>query len=69
VAAVLRRELGVEVSTVEGHYGEFTVLVDGDEVASAGALAFLGILPAARTVQALVAAKLEQTLAVTNGES
>lgn len=33
------------VETVGGHYGEFTVLVDGEPVVSAGQLAFLGILP------------------------
>ena len=30
VAARLRRELGIEVDTIRGHYGEYKVLVDGD---------------------------------------
>jgi hypothetical protein len=54
VAADLRRELGLDVRTVEGHYGEFTVLVDGEEVFNAGALAFLGVVPSRRRVRELV---------------
>ena len=48
MAADLRRELNVVVETVEGHYGELSVLVDGHEVFNAGALAFLGVLPTRR---------------------
>ena len=40
---MLRRELHLDVQMTEGHYGEFTVLVDGEEVASGGPLAFLGV--------------------------
>jgi hypothetical protein len=54
VAADLRRELGLDVTTVEGHYGEFSVHVDGVEVFNAGALAFLGVLPTRRRVRELV---------------
>ena len=36
---------------VSGHYGEFTVLVDGREVLSAGVIAVLGILPSIKVVQ------------------
>lgn len=52
VAATLRRQLGpgVEVETADGRYGEFKVFVDGEEVLSAGSLAFLGVLPTARAV-------------------
>lgn len=32
VAAALRRESGVQVDTVKGGFGEFSVLVDGREV-------------------------------------
>jgi hypothetical protein len=39
---------------IEGHYGEFSVLVDGQEVFNAGALAFLGVLPTRRRVRELV---------------
>jgi len=58
VAASLKRDLGLEVDTVEGHYGEFTVLVDGEKVVSGGALAFLGILPSVRAVREVVERKL-----------
>ena len=54
----MRRELDVDVKLVEGHYGEFSVLVDGEEVFDAGALAFLGILPSKRRVRDLVAQRL-----------
>ena len=54
MAADLRQELNVVVETVEGHYGEFSVLVDGHEVFNAGALAFLGVLPTRRRVRELV---------------
>lgn len=58
MAADLRHELQVEVNTVEGRYGEFSVLVDGKEVFDAGALAFLGVLPSRRRVRELVAVRL-----------
>lgn len=61
MAADLRRELHVEVETVEGHYGEFSVLVDGQEVFNAGALAFLGVLPTRRRVRELVLQRLRTT--------
>jgi hypothetical protein len=54
VATDLRRELKVAVEMIEGHYGEFSVLVDGQEVFNAGALAFLGVLPTRRRVRELV---------------
>ena len=56
---MLRRELHLDVQMTEGHYGEFTVLVDGEEVASGGPLAFLGVLPSVQTVRALVKNKLQ----------
>lgn len=43
---------------IEGHYGEFRVLVDGQEVFNAGALAFLGVLPTRRRVRELVLQRL-----------
>lgn len=51
MAASLRRDPGVDVETVEGRYGEFTVLVDGERVVGGGPLAFLGILPSIRAVR------------------
>ena len=61
MAADLRHELNVVVETVEGHYGEFSVLVDGHEVFNAGALAFLGVLPTRRRVRELVVQALGAT--------
>jgi hypothetical protein len=57
-AAFLRRELGVDAELVEGHYGELSVQVDGEEVINGGALAFLGVLPSLRRIRDAVAAKL-----------
>jgi len=41
VAADLRRKLSVDVKLVEGQYGQFSVLVDDEEIFEAGALASL----------------------------
>jgi len=51
---LLRRDPRFEVETVEGHYGEFTVLVDGEEIVSSGPLGFIGVLPSVRRVRDLV---------------
>lgn len=58
MAADLRRELNVDVNLVEGQYGQFSVLVDDEEVFDASALAFLGVLPSRRRVRDLVAQRL-----------
>ena len=58
MAADLRRELKEDVELVEGNYGEFSVLVDGEEVFDAGAFAFMGVLPSKRRVRELVAERL-----------
>jgi len=58
VAARLRRELGIEVDAVRGHYGEYKVLVDGDVVVDGGALVILGVMPSARDSVAKVRARL-----------
>lgn len=54
MAAALRRDPRLEVEMVEGHYGEFRVLVDGEEIISGGALGFAGVLPSVRKVRQLV---------------
>jgi len=59
VAASLRRKLGLEVDLVEGHYGEFTVLVDGEKIIDGGPLGFLGVLPSARKVQELIERRMK----------
>jgi hypothetical protein len=58
VAARLRRELKSDVEMVKGRYREFKVLVDGQTVVDAGALAALGVLPSGRRVVDAVKAKL-----------
>jgi hypothetical protein len=60
VAADLRRSLGLEVHLAEGHYGEFSVQIDGTDVFNAGTLAFLGVLPTRRKIRDLVRAHLER---------
>lgn len=65
----MRRELNVEVKLVEGHYAQFSVLVDGEEVFDAGALAFLGVLPSKRRVRELVAERLRATGRVSPGSA
>ena len=57
-ATFLRKELGVDPILVEGHYGELSVEVDGEEVINGGSLAFLGVLPSLRRIRDAVAAKL-----------
>ena len=54
MAASLKRDPRFEVETVEGRYGEFTVLVDGEEIISSGPLGFMGVLPSRRKVRKLV---------------
>lgn len=61
MAARLRRELHTEVEMVRGGYGEFKVLVDGETVVDAGALAALGVLPSGRKVVEAVRARLGST--------
>jgi len=58
VAARLRRELGIEVDSIRGSYGEYKVLVDGDTIVDGGATVVLGLLPSARAVVEKVRARL-----------
>jgi len=60
VAARLRRELGIEVETEHGRYGEYKVLVDGDIVVDGGALAVLGLLPPGRKTVSAVRDRLSR---------
>lgn len=59
---MLRRELGLEAELVEGHYGEFTVLVDDQPVVRGGALTFLGIMPSLRRVREVLERALQSEL-------
>jgi hypothetical protein len=59
VAERIRKELGVEVDEVSGRYGEFTVLVDGEEIRRGNPLATsLAIMPPASEIVAAVKARL-----------
>lgn len=60
-AAEIRNELGEEVELENGHYGEFKVFVNDEEVVSGGALGFLGVLPSVDEVRDKVAAKLPES--------
>ena len=59
MAARLRRELGIEVDRVRGHYGEYRVLVDGETVVDGGPMVILGLMPSARKTVDAVRARLE----------
>ncbi len=61
VAASLKKDPGVDVEIVDGRYGEFAVLVDGDKLISAGPLGFVGVLPSVRKVHDLVESRLLHT--------
>lgn len=50
MAARLRRELGIEVDTIPGRYGEYKVLVDGETVVDGGAQVIIGLMPSARKI-------------------
>jgi hypothetical protein len=58
VAARLRRDLGVEVDTIRGHFGEYEVLVDGETVVDGGPLVTIGVMPSARKIVDTVRAQL-----------
>jgi hypothetical protein len=49
---------GIHAEVVEGHYGELTVLVDGEPVLSAGPLGFVGVLPSLSRIRDAVQRKL-----------
>lgn len=58
VAARIRRELGVDVEMVRGHYGEYKVLVDGEVVVDGGPRVIVGIMPSASKTLQLVRERL-----------
>jgi hypothetical protein len=59
VAADLREALHADVETEDGHYGEFKIFVDGEEVVTGGAFAFIGVMPSVDEVRALVKQHLD----------
>ena len=58
MAARLRKELGIGVDTIKGHYGEYKVLVDGETVVDGGALVVIGVMPRAQETVEAVRARL-----------
>jgi hypothetical protein len=54
----MKRDLGIEVELVKGHYGEYTVLVDDQMVIDGGPLTALGVVPASEKVVDAVRAAL-----------
>ena len=58
MAARLRRELGIDVETIRGQYGEYKVLVDGQSIVDGGPMGVLGLHPSARMVVDKVRAQL-----------
>ena len=60
MAEKIRKELGIEVDEVSGHYGEFTVLVDGQTVRQGNPVAVMfAMVPAADEVIAALRARLK----------
>ena len=45
---------------VQGHYGEFKVLVDGKTIVDGGATAFFGVMPSGRKIVEIVTNSLKQ---------
>jgi hypothetical protein len=60
VAASLKRDPRFEVEVMDGRYGEFTVLLDGEEVISSGPLGFVGVLPSIGAVKDALEQRLRQ---------
>jgi len=60
-AAEIRKELGEEVQLESGHYGEFKVFVNDEEVVTGGKLAFMGVLPSVKEVREAVAKKISSS--------
>lgn len=64
MAASLKDDPRFEVEVVEGRYGEFSVLADGELIIDSGPLGFVGVLPSVQTVRAALERRLR---AQTNG--
>lgn len=54
----MRRDLGIDVDMVRGHYGEYKVLVDDKTVVDGGPLVILGLMPKAKDIIAVVRERL-----------
>jgi hypothetical protein len=57
----MRRELGIEVEMIRGHYGEYKVMVDGETVVDGGPLVVIGVMPPARKTVQLVRERLSNS--------
>ena len=58
MAARIHKELGVEVETRHGRYGEYRVVVDGETVVDGGLKVAIGLMPPANNTVALVRERL-----------
>jgi hypothetical protein len=54
VAAAVRERFHLNAEMVHGRYGEFAVLVDGQNVIRVGVPSMIGILPSVETILAAV---------------
>jgi hypothetical protein len=54
VAAMLRRDLGLEVTLESGPYGSFQVRSNDEVLVDGGPLAFAGVLPSLDSIRARV---------------
>lgn len=57
----MRRELGIEVEMIRGHYGEYKVMVDDETVVDGGPLVVIGVMPPARKTVELVRERLSKS--------
>ena len=57
MAAELKKDPRLEVEVVEGHYGEYSVAVEGEKIVG-GRVGWLGMLSSVRKVRELVEQKM-----------
>jgi len=58
VAAAVRERFSVDAEMVHGRWGDFAVLVDGQNVIRVGAPSMIGILPSVEAILAAVSRAL-----------
>lgn len=60
MVASLKGDPRFEVEVVEGRYGEFSVLADGELIINSGPLGFVGLLPSVRKIRDLVERRMRE---------
>jgi hypothetical protein len=58
---MLKREFDIEVELVEGRYGEFTMLIDGEPAITNGVLGFVGVQPSLKRIREQVERSLNSS--------